>query len=131
MIFIIIPFFEKIEISSKRMQQKIKKSVYLMFFADKDSHPNSPAGAKYNLNGTMTCDVREKIQKNRAEEKSIEQIKRERQKAKEEKYGPNRPRRNAKSLGPNAPGFKPGQFQREKRFQPKLVLIQNTDRYIF
>ena len=102
------------------MQQKIKKSIYLMFFADKDSHPNSPAGAKYNLNGTMTCDVREKIQKNRAEEKSIEQIKRERQKAKEEKYGPNRgPRRNAKSLGPNATGLKPGQFQREKRFQPK------------
>ena len=90
-----------------------------MFFEDKDSHPNSPAGGKYNLNGTMTCDVREKIQKNRAEEKTVEQIRRERKKAKEEKYGPKRPRRNAKSLGPNGTGFKPGQFQREKRFEPK------------
>lgn len=90
-----------------------------MFFPDKDSYPNSPAGGKYNLTGKILCDVREKIQKNHAEEKSEDQIKRERQKAKEEKYGPKRSSRNAKSIGPNRTGFKPGNFQREKRFAPK------------
>lgn len=52
---------------------------------DKDSHPNSPATAKYALNGTMTCDVREKIVKNRAVAKTVEQIRSERQNANKRK----------------------------------------------
>ena len=90
-----------------------------MFFSDKDSYPNSPAGRKNNMSGKILCDVREKIQKNHAEEKSEDQIKRVRQNAKEEKYGPKRSSTNAKSIAPNRTGFKPGNFQRGKRFVPK------------
>ena len=56
-----------------------------MMCLDKDSHPNSPATAKYALNGTMTCDVREKIVKNRAVAKTVEQIRSERQNANKRK----------------------------------------------
>ena len=101
------------------MEQKIKKSIYLMFFQDKDSYPNSPAAGKYNLSGQMLCDVRDKIQKHLVEEESEDQIRKKRQKAKEGKYGPKRSSRYAKSIEPNRTGFKPGNFQREKRFVPK------------
>ena len=90
-----------------------------MFFQDKDSYPNSPARGKYNSRGKMLCDVQKKIQRHHAEEESEDQIRKKRQKAKEEKYGPKRSSRNAEPFEPNRTGFKPGNFKREKRFVPK------------